>query len=200
MTGKHIIYSMVLLLPLLIGCDKHPSASETDSLLEQYDRYIFFSQNIGTKATLVESTSDMAGKTFGVVGYKYDFATDWDTYKAGSPSPNVFYDENGDLIDGAAVTLTCDETGAQASYSPLQGWSNIKKYAFFAYYPLQDNVTFAMTDGTPAITYTMGPDNYQNSMTDVMVAAPHVDKYWKTASDNNVSNGEVALDLSLIHI
>ena len=108
-------------------------------------------------------------------------------------------------------------TAGTASYEPLQGWSNSKKYAFFAYYPIEnDHVTLvnpsngsSYTEGVPAIKYTMdAPAEYPTegpadgsafvaSMVDVMTAIPMTNLYWKSASDynipseNNSSNGEV---------
>ena len=89
------------------------------------------------------------------------------------------------------------------SYTPLQGWSNSKKYAFFAYFPL-DNSTVSLvntdgsdyTGGVPAIRYTMDPTSgeaFRTSMEDVMTAPAQIDKFWKSSAEggNNVANGEV---------
>ena len=102
--------------------------------------------------------------------------------------------------------------GTNASYSPLQGWSNTKRYAFFAYYPL-DKVSLVNLDGSkynggvPAIKYTMDATNankLKESMVDVMIAklkkaeassSPEmpINLYWTSAIDNNIANGEVNL-------
>ena len=109
--------------------------------------------------------------------------------------------------------------GTTANYSPLQGWSNNKNYAFFAFYP--HDLTLVNRDGStpysggvPAIKYTMdAPEEYPEegavdgadfvkSMTDVMTAAPITDCYWKSASDYyssagvNTSGGEVKFSFS----
>ena len=97
--------------------------------------------------------------------------------------------------------LSADGTNATVgvgSYSPLQGWANTKKYAFFAYYPIGNSaVTLVNTDGSeykggvPAIKYTMNPSDLKGSMVDVMTALAHTDKFWKSSADNNIANGDV---------
>lgn len=91
------------------------------------------------------------------------------------------------------------------SYTPLQGWSNSKKYSFFAYYPVGNQyVSLVNLDdeskynpGVPVIKYTMDPssgEKFTASMWDVMTATAHEDLYWKSVSDkseNTSANGEV---------
>lgn len=180
---KRIIYIAALLLPLISGCSKQNSPQTP----EQYGKYIFFSHSVDTKAALIESAEAMG--QFGVVGFKYDKSTSWDSHKAANPTPNVFYE--------GVETLTCDTYGS-ASYEPLQGWSNTKKYSFFAYYPLEsDYVTLVNTDGTsytngtPAIKYSVNADDLNASMIDVMTAPAHTDKYWNSSSDNNIDNSDI---------
>ena len=97
--------------------------------------------------------------------------------------------------------------GTTANYSPLQGWSNNKKYAFFAFYP--HNMELVNLDGdtpysggVPAIKYTMtaptastdeGPADgaaFKASMVDLMTAAPYMDLYWKSSTDNSFVKDE----------
>lgn len=174
---------------LFAGCSKHPATPETP---EQFDKYIFFSQLVETKADLIESLS---GKDFGVVGFKYDksqyenltdFLSENPTQK-----PNVFFNDSGSLVD----VETCSVNGTNASYSPLQGWSNLKKYSFFAYYPINNpNVTLVNKDGlaynggVPAIKYTMSEANLQSDMVDVMIASPCKDL---DGSSSDVTNNDV---------
>ena len=104
--------------------------------------------------------------------------------------------------------LSADGTNATVgvgSYTPLQGWSNSKKYSFFAYYPVGNQyVSLVNLDeesnynpGIPVIKYTMDPsssENFTASMWDVMTATAHEDLYWKSVSDKSEStsaNGEV---------
>ena len=91
------------------------------------------------------------------------------------------------------------------SYTPLQGWSNSKKYSFFAYYPVGNQYVSLVNlgkdsnynPGVPAIKYTMDLTNGESftaSMVDVMTATAHEDLYWKSVSDKSEStsaNGEV---------
>ena len=192
---KAIIYFTMAVALLVTGCHK-PSPAPVPGP-EQYDRYIFFSQKVDTKAELIESASSV--DQFGVVGFKYDNTTDWNTCKTGSITPNVFYDEAGKPLDGAE-TVYCDDNG-YGEYSPLQGWSNTKKYTFFAYYPL-DKTSLVNTDGKaytsgiPAIRYEMNAADLKGSMRDVMTAASTPDLYWNSTSDNNVTNAEVAFNFT----
>ena len=173
---------------MMTACNK----SESSPVKEEFGAYIFFSQRVQTKAPLIESTASMNGKTFGVVGYKYANTTDWNTVKS-TATPTVFAT--------TPQTVTCDENG-YGTYSPLQGWSNTQKYAFFAYYPT--NTTLVNTTGVPVIKYTLAEDNsattdvnelYQ-SMADVMTATPRTDLYWNSASSNNVASGEVTFSFA----
>ena len=207
---KRIIYITILAFLFLAGCTK-PSAAPAPTP-EQYDRYIFFSHSVETKATLVEKATDMNGKDFGVVGFKYDENTDWTTFSTTEvngnlPKPNVFYDDdNTTLVDVETVGVngTRDDNEAiiaTASYTPLQGWSNSKKYAFFAFYPTPDeNVTLVNLDeentpysgGVPAIKYT-NPTFDVEKMKDVMTANCYTDLFWKSSTEggNNIPSGEV---------
>lgn len=188
---KHIIYTAFILL-LASACSKPAPSPETEK--EQYGRYIFFSQQVGTKADLIESAAAM--DQFGVVGFKYEGT--W-AAKNASLTPNVFYDDNGNLVN--TETLTCNEDGT-ADYAPLQGWSSFKNYAFFAYYPIDHQaVTLVNLNGTPysagvpAIKYTMNQSDLKASMVDVMTAPAHTDLYWKSATENNTT-GEVAFSFA----
>ena len=185
---KRFIYLIILLLPLVNGCTK----TDSSPTLEKFDRYIFFSQGVETKASLIENKANLDGQTFGVVGFKYPGTTDWATVisQTPAPTPNVFYDGSS-LVN--TETLTCSADGS-ASYAPLQGWLSSTKYTFFAYYPYTNqNVSLVNLDGTPytggvpAIKYTMN----SSSMVDVMTAPAQTDKYWNSASDNNVNNSDV---------
>ena len=199
---KRLIYITILSILLPLGCSK-PSLAPAPAP-ELYDRYIFFSSGIETKAQLIESQNGSDMGAFGVVGFKYDFGTDWATYSTTTvdgqlPTPNVFYEESPDtqtyeLTDVETVSMD----GTTANYAPLQGWANTKKYTFFAYYPIGNSaVTLVNTTGSeyqggvPAIKYTMNPSDLKGSMVDVMTALAHTDKFWKSSADNNIANGDV---------
>lgn len=186
---NRIAFISALTVLLMSACSKPEPAPS----MEQFDKYIFFSQNVHTKASLIESTADMNGKQFGVVGFKYDDAHSWESIKT-SATPDVF------TTNPQAVT--CDANG-YGSYSPLQGWSNSKKYTFFAFYPYANqSVSLVNLDGTsytggvPAIKYTMDEVSLASSMVDVMIATPQTDKYWISSTDNNLDNGDVAFQFS----
>lgn len=175
---KRIICFAASVVLLMTGCHKPTPAP----MPEQYDRYIFFSQKVETKAGLIES--DGGVDEFGVVGFMYDDALEWNGASA-TAEPNVFYDENGVVVD--VETVACDTDG-YGTYSPLQGWSNTKKYAFFAYYP-HDALRLVNLDGkdytagVPAIKYTLDSDDIYASMTDVMTAEAKTNL---ETSDNSV--------------
>lgn len=166
---KHIIYWTTFAILLMTGCSK-PSPAPAP---EQIDGYIFFSQDVETKAPVINDKADLAGQTFGVVGFKYsnDNNTSWATVKA-TATPNVF------ATNPQAVT--CDKDG-HGSYAPLQGWSGSKKYTFFAYYPstlplFNEDGSTPYTAGLPAIKYELNDESFRESaMVDVMVATPHFD-------------------------
>ena len=193
---KKIIYLITLSVLLFAGCSKHHVSPKVP---EQFDRYIFFSQQVQTKAELIES-GDAMGQ-FGVVGFKYDKDQyeDFAGFISANPTqePNVFFDDAGARVD----VETCWVDGTNASYAPLQGWSNSKKYSFFAYYPIEnDHVTLVNTaDGTaysggvPAIKYTMSGTDFKESMVDVMVAAPHTNL---DGSSSDVTSNDVTFSFN----
>lgn len=190
---KRLAFISVLAMLLVSACSK-PEPAPTP---EQFAKYIFFSQNVDTKASLIGSTADMSGKTFGVVGFRYDNASSWTASKAAA-TPNVF-------AGNPPLAVACDANG-YGTYSPLQGWSNSKEYTFFAFYPMpNDYVSLVNIDGTaytagvPAIKYSLDITDaaaFKASMFDVMTAPHHEDKYWRSASDNNIANGEVTMAFS----
>ena len=187
---KRLIYITILSILLPLGCSK-PSPAPAPAP-EQYDRYIFFSHGVETKASLIESAADLNGKAFGVVGFKYDFDKKWETEKA-TATPNVFAD--------TPETVDVSADGTTADYSPLQGWSNNKRYAFFAFYPHDLELVNLDGDtpysgGVPAIKYVMDPADLKGSMVDVMTAGHYEDRYWKSSGYNNIENDEINFSFS----
>lgn len=185
---KYIIYLITIATVLFVGCNKHDQ-EPTDST---NGGYIFFSKGLTTKATLLGS-DDMINQ-FGVVGYKYDNSIEWADELNNDPQPTIFGNNIPQVVN-------MDEDG-DPIYSPLQGWTNTKRYSFFAFYPLgYSNVTLvdldgneytAQSTGTPAIKYSMNVNSPTSSMVDVMIASA-IDKHWNSLTDNNLSNGNVAL-------
>lgn len=190
---------LVTVIPLFAACKKSIS---TDGQ-ENFEHYIFFGHQVESKASLINGKDDV--QFFGVVGFKYDNTTSWDEYITKTEcTPNVFFDEDNSLVK--VETLDC--ANGSPSYTPLQGWSNTKKYTFFAFYPIgneneNENVDLVSTDGSeykggvPAIKYSLNTEDLQGSMVDVMVSEPCKDLYY-SAQDNNIQGSEVKLQFNHI--
>lgn len=199
MLMKKLIYFalLVTVIPLFAACKKSIS---TDGQ-ENFEHYIFFGHQVESKASLINGENDV--QFFGVVGFKYDNTTSWDQYKTKTEcTPNVFFDENNSPVD--VETLNCTK-GSPPSYTPLQGWSNTRKYTFFAFYPIgNENVDLVSTDGSeykggvPAIKYSLNTEDLQGSMVDVMVSEPCTDLYYNSSGDNNLQGREVKLTFNHI--
>lgn len=189
---------LVTVIPLLAACKKSISTGSQ----ENFEHYIFFGHQVESKASLINGEEGVT--SFGVVGFKYDNTTSWDEYKTKTEcTPNVFFDENNSPVD--VETLNC--TNGSPSYTPLQGWSNTKKYTFFAFYPIGNkNVDLVSADGSeykggvPAIKYSLNTEDLQDSMVDVMVSEPCKDLYYNSSEDNNLQGSEVEVELTFNHI
>lgn len=195
---------LILLIPLLIAaCTK--TAPAPAPVTEQFDKYIFFSPQIETKAGLVETAEDM--EAFSVMGFKYDKDDAWWHFVKGeTTAQNVFSDGNGNMIPIEAVSRHTEGDNSYYSYSPLQGWSNTKKYAFFACYPqVFDKLIFSDADGlsydiakggAPFLRYEQDSNEpLKELMVDVMTASDTI-SYWHSSDDNNVPNGEINFTFS----
>lgn len=201
MLMRKLIYFalLVTVIPLFAACKKSIS---TDGQ-ENFEHYIFFGHQVESKASLINGEDDVL--SFGVVGFKYDNTTSWDEYITKTectPTPNVFFDEDNSLVK--VETLDC--ANGSPSYTPLQGWSNTKKYTFFAFYPIgneNENVDLVSANGSeykggvPAIKYSLNTEDLQGSMVDVMVSEPCKDLYY-SAQDNNIQGSEVKLQFNHI--
>ena len=209
---KRIILFIASVTLLMTACNK----TEPAPTPEQYDKYIFFSHSVETKASLIKDKADLEGESFGVVGFKYPNTTDWDAYKqtTPSPSPNVFYGSEDNIVPVPVEDVTCDDKGL-GSYSPLQGWSNTQTYTFFAYYPFKHSSvslvnaasgSTSYTGGIPAVKYSVSVDNpdtpedneFKDSMVDLMTAQVLNDKFWKSAKqgENNITDAQGKTDLT----
>ena len=173
---------LVTVIPLFAACKKSISTGSQ----ENFEHYIFFGHQVESKASLINRGEDVT--SFGVVGFKYDNTTSWDEYKTKTEcTPNVFFDEYNSPVD--VETLNCTK-GSPPSYTPLQGWSNTRKYTFFAFYPIGNkNVDIVSANGSeykggvPAIKYSL---KTKDSMVDVMVSEPCKDLYYNSSEDNNL--------------
>lgn len=198
MLMRKLIYFalLVTVIPLFAACKKSISTGSQ----ENFEHYIFFGHQVESKASLINGKDDV--QSFGVVGFKYDNTTSWDEYKTKTEcTPNVFFDETNSPVD--VETLNC--TKGSPSYTPLQGWSNTRKYTFFAFYPIgNENVDLVSANGSeykggvPAIKYSLNTEDLRGSMVDVMVSEPCKDLYYNSAQDNNIQGGEVKLKFNHI--
>ena len=198
MLMRKLIYFalLVTVIPLFAACKKSISTGSQ----ENFEHYIFFGHQVESKASLINGKDDV--QSFGVVGFKYDNTTSWDEYKIKTEcTPNVFFDETNSPVD--VETLNC--TKGSPSYTPLQGWSNTKKYTFFAFYPIgNENVDIVSANGSeykggvPAIKYSLNTEDLRGSMVDVMVSEPCKDLYYNSAQDNNIQGSEVKLKFNHI--
>ena len=200
MLMRKLIYFALLgtVIPLFAACKKSISTGSQ----ENFKHYIFFGHQVESKASLINGEDDVL--SFGVVGFKYDNTTSWDEYITKTEcTPNVFFDddENNSPVD--VETLNC--TKGSPSYTPLQGWSNTKKYTFFAFYPIgNENVDIVSANGSeykggvPAIKYSLNTGALQGSMVDVMVSEPCKDLYYNSSEDNNLQESEVKLKFNHI--
>lgn len=199
MLMRKLIYFalLVTVIPLFAACKKSISTGSQ----ENFEHYIFFGHQVESKASLINGKDDV--QSFGVVGFKYDNTTAWDAYKTKTEcTPNVFFDENNSPVD--VETLNC--TKGSPSYTPLQGWSNTRKYTFFAFYPIgNENVDIVSANGSeykggvPAIKYSLNTGDLQGSMVDVMVSEHCKDlDYYNSGQDNNIQGGEVKLKFNHI--
>lgn len=199
MLMRKLIYFalLVTVIPLFAACKKSISTGSQ----ENFEHYIFFGHQVESKASLINGKDDV--QSFGVVGFKYDNTTSWDEYKTKTEcTPNVFFDENNSPVD--VETLNCTK-GSPPSYTPLQGWSNTRKYTFFAFYPIgNENVDIVSANGSeykggvPAIKYSLNTEHLQGSMVDVMVSEPCEDLYYNSSEDNNLQGSEVKLQFNHI--
>ena len=198
MLMRKLIYFalLVTVIPLFAACKKSISTGGQ----ENYEHYIFFGHQVESKASLINGEEGVT--SFGVVGFKYDNTTSWDEYKIKTEcTPNVFFDEYNSPVD--VETLNC--TNGSPSYTPLQGWSNTRKYTFFAFYPIgNENVDIVSANGyeykggVPAIKYSLNTEHLQGSMVDVMVSEHCEDLYYNSSEDNNLQGSEVKLQFNHI--
>lgn len=200
MLMRKLIYFALLgtVIPLFAACKKSISTGSQ----ENFEHYIFFGHQVESKASLINGEEGVT--SFGVVGFKYDNTTSWDEYKTKTEcTPNVFFDETNSPVD--VETLNCTNGNGSPSYTPLQGWSNTRKYTFFAFYPIgNENVDLVSANGSeykggvPAIKYSLNTEHLQGSMVDVMVSEHCEDLYYNSSEDNNLQGSEVKLQFNHI--
>jgi len=141
---------MIMVLVVLGSCSKITQGDSNEIPLNS--NYIFFDSEVSTKAPNL--VTDMSDKTFGVVGYMYDF--EWSAYKIVAEPTDGFKN----------ISVARADDGLY-KYDPLVQWANNKTYTFFAYWPKMDNVA---SEGTPSITYTMPSWTDPSQLKDVVTA------------------------------
>ena len=166
---KLIKIQLILFLAFLTqACEDASVDPSTGTELVPSLGYITFNTDVATKAEIVNS---LKGKSFGVYGFSYPNSTDWGTTRPVA-TPDIFQN----------MVVTCDEdTGvpsydadSEASGVQLTPWNLLRYYAFFAYYPYDNQyvVGSEMKTDVPTVTYTLpldgnpiNPDNMVDLMT-----------------------------------
>lgn len=190
---NHYIILGILSVLALAGCDQEHLDDTVKVQLPEHG-YIFFNTELSTRATLHK---DMK-RNFSVMGYNWEYINQndvWTTVRA-KAKPNVFYNQK----------ITYNSSSNLHSYTPIKSWEGGKKYAFFGYYPSQDEsagtidtISANTWEGTPYVTYTL-PSNPAN-MQDVMTAAVY-DTDYKTSREVNMTfkHRLAAVDVQMVNL
>ncbi len=175
------ILTIAALLLSLSSCvkdrdyDDSGNDNNSENIIIPADNYITFHADANTRAAL--QTGDYIDG-FGVYGYKYDFNGTWNGQRPVA-KPNVFWNLDRSTkvplkvtYDGGIYSYTADGSPDMAEGGNGQvKWSG-SRYAFWAYYPYENNLAnFAISgmeqEGAPYVTYTVDRTSTQN-MYDVM--------------------------------
>ena len=115
--------------------------------------YMQFSTEVSSRAQLV---TDMKGKTFGVLGYKYSATTNWATAKPVTAPMSDFYNlEVESVEENGSYKYNYDAYPSDSDKS-LKEWEE-GNYSFFAYHPFNAkgiSLSTSTTTNTPTLTYT----------------------------------------------
>lgn len=173
------ILAIAALLLSFTSCERdtvyEDDVTTPEDIIIPADNYITFHADANTRAAL--QTGDYIDG-FGVYGYKYDFNGTWNGQRPVA-KPNVFWnlDESTKVplkvtYDGGIYSYTADGSPDMAEGGNGQvKWSG-SRYAFWAYYPYENNLAnFAISgmeqEGAPYVTYTVDRASTKN-MYDVM--------------------------------
>ena len=179
MRRSFVILSLAALL--VSSCNRQGRDDSGIVIPVDWNGYVYFGSDVSTRTPIITS---MAGKTFGVVTFKY--TSDWNTFKAtgtpessgqssvpagkyGFPCPTVV------ACDGTA--LCSYDASSTAGGTQLVEWENGYRYSFFAYYPLASSTmgvamnSTASTVGTPTLTYTVPSWSDPSLLPDIMTAS-----------------------------
>lgn len=169
---KRLGYLALIALVLFNSCDKRGmNPDDVQNIDLDWPGFIWFGADIPTKT---ETITNMRGRTFDVVAFKY--GSDWNTFKAtGTPASS-----GGTKGFSCPTDVSCDANGIctyqnNTDRNPVE-WDGTMKYSFFAFYPVTgtQGVTLsstASTPGVPKITYTVPSSNDADALPDVMTAS-----------------------------
>lgn len=148
---RKFIYIILAVALFATSCTNEQPFGGNDEL-PIFRGYMQFSTGVNTRAQLA---TDMKGKSFGVLGYKYSATTNWATAKPVT-TPNTFYN----------LQVECAANGGTCTYDayPTDGNKSFKEweegnYSFFAYHPFGGNgisLSNESATNTPMLTYTYG--------------------------------------------
>ena len=153
---KNIKYTLLAAVLLAISCEQIEQPSINLGELPIHRGYMQFSTGVSSRAQLA---TDMKGKHFGVIGYKYSATTNWATAKPVT-APNTFYNLEVACVENG----TCSYDAYPDSDKSLKEWEE-GHYSFFAYHPFNANgisLSSKNTTNTPSLTYTYGWLNHDN--------------------------------------
>ena len=156
---KKFIYIIFASALFATSCEKELPATYPDGELPIHLGYMQFSTEVSTRAQLA---TDMKGKSFGVLGYKYSPTTNWASAKSVTAPMDDFY--NIDVACADNGTCGYDAYPSDNDKS-LKEWEE-NNYSFFAYYPYGGNgisLSNETTTNTPMLTYTYGWLNHKGS-------------------------------------
>ena len=152
---KKFIYIILASALFATSCEKELPITYPDNELPIHLGYMQFSTGVSTRAQLA---TDMKGKSFGVLGYKYSPTTNWASAKSITAPMNDFY--NIDVACAANGTCGYDAYPSDNDKS-LKEWEE-NNYSFFAYSPYSGegikgiSLSSETTTNTPMLTYTYG--------------------------------------------
>lgn len=145
---------LMLLAAAFVSCEKPSLESSTDIELIPEAGYIRFSTGVATKAPIIQN---LRGQNFGVLGYNYGYSTKWSVARP-LATPDLFYNLP---VNCAAENGVCTyDINASEDGNQLKPWDLTKKYSFFAYYPMANNlngvsISAQTAVNMPAVTYAL---------------------------------------------
>lgn len=178
--GKAIL--SVLLL-LLCACNRQDPYVETITV--PTESYILFNSGVSTKTPII---SDMQGRSFGVIGYKYT-----GTWASNVIMAKPFKENTAGAADGFYQREVACAANGVCSYTPIQRWESGQSYTFFAYYPYNYSGLTTSSDsyeGVPYMDYSLPSSTDPADLQDVM--------YAKSEEDLN-GNGSGTVSLTFHH-